>query len=102
MAANVIDASKSGVSILILHEQNWDEFYNVVLPPTLGPRQRKAAEAKLSAAGFRAEYRFDRKIVDKRSMSLAKAQAASMVKRILDKTGLKLEVGHGIEVAGAN
>lgn len=38
---SVIDANKSGVSLLILHEQNWQEFFNVMLPPDMGPRQRR-------------------------------------------------------------
>lgn len=97
----VIDAKKSpDLSILVLNEKSWEEFYSVSLPHDIPARKRKQAESLLAEAGYKPEYRFDQKVVDKRSLSLAKAQAASMVKRIANKTGLKMVVSHGIHVTG--
>lgn len=88
------------MSIIVLNEKTWAEFFQVALPEGLSERKRKAAEHTLTSSGFEIEYKFDQNVVDRRSLSLAKAQAASIARRIKTKTGLDMAVCHGIHVTG--
>lgn len=96
----VLDAEKVGGAIVILNDNTHDEFYRVAPSHRLPARERHDLEQRLAAAGFRAEYQFKRTVSDRRSQTLAKAQAASLAKRILNKTGIQMEVARVMLTAG--
>ncbi len=90
----VIDVEKQGGSVLLLHERGFEEFYQVSLPPKMSSSARKRACHDLEQAGFQSEYKFRRQVLNPSTASLAKAQAAAISKRILNKTGIAMSMGH--------
>jgi hypothetical protein len=88
------------LNLLVVDETAGSEAYLHTLPSDLPPKKRLLAAEKLAANGFKPEYQFLRIVTDRRSLSLAKAQAHSVAKRIELKTGLRMQVGHLFQVSG--